>query len=102
MKVKLTLLQSEEILNSISLRLDTIESDPYSADEWETIDRLNNLKNKVKSALNILTKFTSEEYKWICEEIENRIEMLVDISNDPEVGIRAYATINSLKKLINV
>lgn len=60
----------ELILNAIQVRLDTISDDPESADDFETISRLEILESKIK---NNNFSFTESEKKWLVEEIENRM-----------------------------
>jgi len=63
----------ETILDAIQVRMDTIIDDPTSADDFETVESLETLENKVKSDQ---TDFNMKEKKWLIEEIENRMDVL--------------------------
>ena len=90
--------QRYEILDSIDLRIDTITIDPESATEYETIGNLTILKEKIKAKNMDLTK---EERVWIWEEMEWKMEMAKSNCEDPEVGIKGQAEVNSFQNAIN-
>jgi len=95
---KFTSLQITDILDCIDLRIDTISDDPESADEFETIENLNILMEKIKAKdINL----TIAERAWICEELEWKIEMAESAKDNPEIGFKAQAEINSLRNAIN-
>jgi hypothetical protein len=95
---KFTPSQKYEILDSIDLRKDTISIDPDSATSFETIDNLNLLSNKVKLGdMN----FTDDERVWIWEELEWKVEMTQGAIENPEIGFKAQAELNSLINAIN-
>lgn len=90
--------QQYEILDSIDLRIDTITDDPESATEFETVENLNALKEKVKVNDMNLSK---DERVWIWEEMEWKMEMAKAAVENPEIGFKAQAEVNSFNNAIN-
>lgn len=90
--------QQYEILDSIDLRIDTITDDPESATEFETVENLNALREKVKVNDMNLSK---DERVWIWEEMEWKVEMAIGARENPEIGFRAQSEINSLNNAID-
>lgn len=64
-----TKFQTEEIIGLLDVRYDTIEDDPESADDFETVESLNTLRGKLQMGA---TDYTLNEAKWIIQELENR------------------------------
>jgi hypothetical protein len=58
-----------ELTRLVDIRLDTIEDDPESADEFETVNTLGFLRDKIEYSLD--PRFTKEEKKWLIEELSN-------------------------------
>ncbi len=97
MEKKFTPYQIDEIVPLIDIRLETIEDDPDSADEFETPESLTTLKNKIESG-NM--EFTEPEKKFLIEELECRKE--VGYGNQSNEGIKIFGFINSLSRAITL
>lgn len=86
-----------EILDSIDLRKDTISIDPESATTFESIESLDLLAYKIRSGdMNL----TNDERVWIWEELEWKTEMTQAAIENPEIGFKAQAELNSLNNAI--
>lgn len=82
---KLTNWHRVELSRLVDIRLDTIQDDPESADEFETVNTLSLLREKINS---VSPYFTKEESKWLLEELENaqgiailKVDKLIDYIN---------------------
>lgn len=86
--------QKEEILDCIMLRRNAISVDPSSADEFETEENLNILKDKIESNVNM---FNEGETGWMMDEILNKIQMYnVKLTKKEE----SEGKINSLEQIL--
>lgn len=92
-----TQFQKEEILALLEVRLQTIQEDKSSADDFETEDSLNVLKSKIETADN---SYTQQEIEWMIGEFAMRIQVASEYSMSHEINIRK-AHISSLKQAIN-
>ncbi len=65
--------QIQEILYKLEVRMETVQNDPESGDEFELIPgALQELEKKLKKLDPV---FTEPEIKWMVEELEWAIEM---------------------------